>query len=59
MTAWTDMKPGHFDASLLPNVRKAAPGQGELFAVADVAPVPARAGEPREELDGQEALFAG
>jgi hypothetical protein len=59
MTAWTDMKPGHFDASLLPRVRMAAPGQGELFHVADVAPGPAPAGSPaQQEIDGQGDLFS-
>jgi hypothetical protein len=60
MTAWADMKPGHFDSALLPRVRRAPAGQGELFAVADVAPA-ARpvSSAPEPELDGQGDLFAG
>lgn len=54
---WTGMHPGHFDASRLPRVRKSAPGQGELFALADVAPVTAPKPVPAPEADGQLGLF--
>jgi hypothetical protein len=56
MTAWTELKPGHFDERLLPKVRKGAAGQGELFSVADVAPLP-DGPVPAPELDGQGDLF--
>ncbi len=55
---WADMRPGHFDASLLPRVRRTAAGQGELIPLADVAPValPART-PPPAEISGQDVLF--
>lgn len=60
MTAWTDMKPGHFDTARLPRVRPAAAGQGELFPVADVAPVPRLSGPPpAPEIGGQGSMFSG
>ena len=58
MTAWADMKPGHFDKSLLPRTRKAPAGQGELFNLADVAPASGTASPvPEPELEGQGDLF--
>jgi hypothetical protein len=58
MTAnWTQMRPGHFDTSLLPKTRKAPQGQFELFAVADIAVAPAPKTESAPEADGQLGLF--
>lgn len=51
------MRPGHFDVKLLPRVRKAPQGQGELFSVADVAPAAAPETSPVPETDGQLSMF--
>ena len=56
---WLEMRPGHFDTSLLPRTRKAAPGQDGLFALADVAPPETRkAPRAAAEVDGQQDLFS-
>ena len=54
---WLEMKPAHFDASLLPRKHRKPEPEG-LFSVADIAPATAKpAPEPGPETEGQEELF--
>jgi hypothetical protein len=56
MTDWTEMRPAHFDAALLPARHRKAEPEG-LFSVADIAPPQVKTGKPQEQIDGQEDLF--
>ena len=57
MTDWLEMRPGHFDASLLPRKHRKPEPEG-LFAVADVAPVTVKAAsKPDTQVEGQEEQF--
>ena len=54
---WLEMRPAHFDASLLPRKHRKPEAEG-LFSVADIAPAaPKTAPKQGQEMEGQEGLF--
>ena len=54
---WLEMRPAHFDRSLLSKRAQREADLPGLFSAADVTPAQAQSSKPAPELDGQADLF--